>query len=194
MIRSRLVIIAISIVVLFISCKSDYTKLVEGEMKKGASPLELPLGLTTGISKKDYFAQCWQLNSDKKISHGPGNQYAKFELTPLDSRDSLHKITMLFYGLFDKDEIMHGLDMRMEFNAWAPWNEDSHSPELIKTLQRHYLESYGGNPFMSLDVTEDLQAQVKVDKNRRITIYPLSGKEVVVKIIDLRYENDIVKK
>ncbi len=190
--RVRILLLLISIVFVC-SCKSEYTKLVESEREKGQVYKELPLGLSMGITKKKYFSECWQLNSKKMISQGSGNQFAKYELIPFGVTDSLMKINMLFYGMFDDNDVMHGMDMIMEFNAWSPWNKDFHSPALISTLENHYLYEYKGNPFISIQVTDDLEARVKVDGNRRITIYPLSSQKVSVKIIDLNYENELVK-
>lgn len=179
--------------VLFYSCKSEYTKLVESEREKGQVYKELPLGLSMGMTKKEYFAECWELNRRKMISQGSGNQYAKYELLLEGTKDSLQKAKMLFYGMFDEHDVMHGLDMVMEYNAWSPWNKDFHSPALITSLERYYLKEYQGNTFMTLPVTDDLEARVKVDGNRRIAIYPLSSQQVSVKIIDLHHENEIVK-
>lgn len=180
-------------VLVLCSCKSEYTKLVESEREKGLVYKELPLDLSMGMTKKEYFSECWELNRKQMISQGSGNQYAKYELIPNGEIDSLMKVKMLFYGMFDEQEVMHGMDMIMEYNAWSPWNKNFHSPALIKSLEKHYLIEYEGNSFISLPVTDELVARVKIDGNRRITMYPLSSQQVSVKIIDLDHENDIVK-
>ena len=179
--------------ILLVSCKSEYDKIVKAELAKGESITELPLGLRTGMTKKEYFADCWQMNSDAKISQGPGNQYAQYFLLPQASQDSIDMIRMLFYGMFDEKEIMHGLDMIMEFITWSPWNEAYHSPALISTLEQEYMTTYQGNKFITVKVNEEVDARVKVDANRRITIYPLSERKVAVKIVDLLHEDEIIE-
>lgn len=169
-------------------CKSEYAKIVEEEKNSGKIYEELPFGLRMGMTKKEYFAECWKLNKDGIIGAGPGNEYAKYELKPIGAPDSLHDVKMLFYGIFDQNDIMYGMDIIMEFHSWSPWNEMFHSPALIKLLEHHYKETYKENPFMSVDVNEELEARVKVDGNRRITMYPLSKQKVAVKMIDLRHQ------
>lgn len=172
-------------------CKSDYEKLVESELSKGLELKKLPLSLETGMTRKEFFAYCWDLNKQKKISQGSGNQYAQYELYPEGLTDSLQRIKMLFYGIFDHEEVMRGMDMKMEFYNWAPWNEEYHSPALLSTLSKHYESTYPGNSFLPIEVNSDTKALVKVDGNRRITMYPLDNKVVAVKIVDLNHLNSI---
>jgi len=190
----RLILIGFVLTTTFlISCKSDYEKLVISEMASGVEYKELPLGLSTGITKKEYFAECWDLNKQKVISQGSGNQYAKYYLMPEGVTDSLYKIKMLFYGMFDKEDVMRGMDMKMEFTNWAPWNEEFQSPMLMNTLEEHYMSTYNGNPFLSIKVSDQLSARVKVDGNRRITMYPIDDQKAAVKILDLNYDGKIKK-
>lgn len=175
------------------SCKSDYEKAVAAELAKGEIYTELPMGLEMGMTKKTYYDVCWKLNKQKIIGAGPGNQYAEYKLLPNGETDSLNTITMLFYGMFDEEQVMRGMDLITEYKNWAPWNEKFQSPALIKTLETHYMQTYSGNDFFKLKVNEELDAKVKIDGNRRITIYPLSKQKVAVKIIDLRYEDSIIK-
>ncbi len=175
------------------ACKSDYEKAVNEEKAKGQIYTDLPMDLEMGMTKKAYFDLCWKLNKQGIIGAGPGNQYAQYKLLPKGHTDSLNTITMLFYGMFDEEKIMRGMDLIMEFENWAPWNEKYHSPVLISTLEEHYMEVYPGNDFFKFNVNNELDAKVKVDGNRRITMYPLSNKKVAVKIVDLRYVDTIVK-
>lgn len=179
--------------VFFVTCKSEYTQLVESELAKDIRHTELPLGLQVGVSRKKYFADCWKMNKDEIISAGPGNEYAKFELIPSGTTDTFKHIKMLFYGIFDKQDIMRGLDMIMEFHTWSPWNTEYQSPVLMQTLETHYMNTYQGNSFISINVSDRIEARVKIDGNRRITMYPLSNQKVSVKIIDLLHEKDILK-
>lgn len=181
------------LVVFATACKSDYEKAVKTEQAKGQIYTNLPMGLEMGMTKKNYFDACWKLNKQKVIGAGPGNQYAAYKLLTNGETDSLNTISMLFYGMFDEENVMRGMDLIMEYQNWAPWNKKYHSPKLLAVLEKHYMQEYPGNNFFKLKVNDEIDASVKVDGNRRITMYPLSDKKVAVKIIDLRYEDTIIK-
>ena len=119
--------------------------------------------------EKEFYARCWDLNKEKKISQGSGNRYAKYLIPEGEIFEEPDPIEMLFYGIFDEDKIMRGMDMIFKYSKWSPWNEDYHSDRLIERLNKHYMHLYEGNPFIKFDTgLADLQAFVKVDGNRRI--------------------------
>jgi len=169
-----------------LACESEYTSMVKAEMASGEIHEDLLFGMKVGQTKKEFFDTCWKLNKEKKISQGTGNQYAKF-YTTLDSTASIpQNVEILFYGIFDSLEVMQGMDMKVSYVAWAPWNKKYHSPVLVENLQDYYLEMYGGNPFIEIDINEEVKAYAKVDGNRQLLIYPMDNKEVRVKWEDLR--------
>lgn len=178
----------VSAIFFLISCESEYNKLVRKEMSKGEVYEELFFDLKIGQSRKDFYAICWDLNAEKVISQGPGNNFAKYIIQQPTPKDT-SKIEMLFYGIFDEEDVMIGMDMRMSFLSYAPWNENSHSTRLIEVLKEKYRQDYPGNDFLQIELEEGYgDAWVKVDGSRQIVMYPISQKDVVVKIEDLRYK------
>ena len=174
---------------LFASCESDYSRLVKSEMATDKIYTELIFDLNIGQTKKEFYSTCWTLNSQKVISQGPGNNYARYIIEEEFENDSI-KIEMLFYGIFDKEEKMIGMDMKMSHLSYAPWNEESHSDSVIEFLKTFYQRDYPGNGFIEIDLDVGYgDAWVKIDGNRQILMYPLSQKDVVVKIEDLRYKD-----
>ena len=174
------------------ACKSEYTRTVEKELQSGKVYEDLILGLKIGQTRKEFYDHCWQLNKEKVISQGPGNQFAK-KLIRLDSTDqNSPTVEMLFYGIFDQAMIMHGMHMKMSYLRWSPWAKDYHSDVLLKNLQAKYLTEYGGNPFIEMAIDEKVTAYTKVDGNRQILLYPTSDKNVTVKIQDLRTKFDLI--
>ena len=91
---------------LFVSCESDYNRLVNDELKSGIVTDELVLGMKMGQTQKDFFAICWELNKQQKISQGSGNNYAKYVIIPDSSADMTKKVEMLFYGMFDRNKVI----------------------------------------------------------------------------------------
>ena len=172
------------------SCKSEYQQYVDEELASGVSQDSLIFGMRMGQTKKEFFTVCWDLNKQKLISEGTGNTTARF----ITGRDTSGNSTawskdMLFYGIFDENDIMRGMEMTYSYITWAPWNRDRQSDSLLLRLRDEYLRGYPGNDFIEIDVKGiDHPALVKIDGNRQILMYPKNKKDVVVKIEDLRYK------
>lgn len=185
---NRSIIICL-LIISFSACKSEYDRYVRSELKKGIVNDSLIFGMRMGQTQKDFFAICWELNSQKLISQGTGNQMAKY-LEPLEAlTDSTMRKEMEFYGIFDDEKIMKGMNMIFRFTSWSPWNKESHSQPLALHLKDVFLNDYGGNEFITIDLDNtEYKAYVKVDGNRQILIYPINTKDVAVKIEDLNYK------
>ncbi len=164
--------------------ESNYDRLVKTEMASGVYSDSLKFGLVLGDTKKTFFTKCWELNLEGVISHGPNNDFVAYELEGVNVGE---RINHLFYGVFDDENIMTGLDMRFYHLGWAPWNKqlfaDQLLPKALDTLELWY----PGNEFVRID-REGLprETYVKVDGNRQILAYVLDDKEVKAVITDLR--------
>jgi len=185
----RFNIIMMLAIIFLISCKSEYDRYVNRELTSGTVSDSLIFDMHIGETKMDFFAKCWDLNKEGKISQGTGNRTARY-IEPADStKDVTLRKEMLFYGIFDEEEVMQGMDMTYNYVVWAPWNEERHSDVLATALKDEYQSDYGGNPFIELDLKDlNRKAFVKIDGNRQILIYPKDTKDVVVKIEDLNYK------
>ena len=172
-----------------ISCKSDYDRLVRNELSSGVRNDSLIFDIYMGDTRKEFYAKCWELNSKKIISQGTGNQSVKY-IEPEDSLgDKSLRKEMLFYATFDEKNIIRGMEMVYNFTAWAPWNKTRHSDTLLEELKKEFEKDFGGNEFIQVDLHDiNYKAYVKVDGNRQIVMYPLSSKDVKVKIEDLNFK------
>lgn len=173
-----------------VSCKSEYQEYVDQELATGVSNDSLIFGMEVGQTKKEFFSICWELNKQKLISNGNGGANARF----YTDRDSLGNTTpatkdMLFYGIFDEDDVMVGMEMTYCYLAWAPWNRHLQSDSLLAKLREEYLAGYPGNDFIEIDVAaSDHPALVKIDGNRQILMYTKGDRDVAVKIEDLHHK------
>lgn len=173
------------------SCGSEYEQMVKKEMNSGVRHDSLIFGMSMGQTKKDFFAICWDLNKAKVIGAGTGNQYARYE-EPWDSiSDITQRIQYDFYGIFDKDQVMQGMEMIYSYSSWAPWNTERHSDILIEVLKKRFVEQYGGNEFMAIERKKLGPALVKVDGNRQIIMSLKGKKDVLVRFEDLHYKLSI---
>lgn len=172
------------------SCTSEYDSYVQREMASGLRQDSLIFDMRMGQTKKDFFATCWDLNSQGIIAQGTGNTTARY-YTDLDSagQRTLDTKNMLFYGIFDEEDVMRGMDMSYSYSAWAPWNEDKSADSLLQHLRLEYEMGYPGNEFIEVNYKVlDAPVLVKIDGNRQILMYVKSNKDVVVKIEDLEYK------
>lgn len=180
-------IFTLSLIVLLTSCESQYSREVKRELKTGVVHEDLIFGLKLGQTRKQFYDRCWNLNKQKLVSQGPGNQYAKHVMVIDSTVEDSPKVEMLFYGIFDESKVMHGMDMKMSFLGWSPWNKDYHSDKLMEQLKEKYLREFPGNRFVEIDIDDNIKALAKIDGNRQILMYPLTNKNVSVKIQDLRH-------
>lgn len=170
-------------------CKSDYEEMVSSELAKDVRSDSLIFGMSIGQTKKDFFETCWNLNKEKLISQGTGNLYAKY-IEPYDSinPDPFRK-EMQFYGIFDKNDIMRGMDIIYTYTAWSPWDSKYHADSLIVELKEDLLQDYDGNEFIQIQLPEiNKSAFVKIDGNRRILLYPKSKNQVALKFEDIKFK------
>lgn len=176
--------VAIIILILAVSaCESDYTKLVKNELASGVKNDSIFYSLRFGITKMEFFKICMDLNRKHLVTQGPSNKNVQVMLIPKDSTQSLKQIKMLFYGKFNSDHIMTGMDVTFSYDAWAPWNKDLQADKLLPVVQDTLLKWFPGNPFMKVK-----DVLVKVDGNRQIELRQKSEKDVSVLIEDLGYK------
>lgn len=174
---------------LLISCKSEYDRIVKKELASDVIYEDLFLGMKLGQTQKEFFAECWQLNSEGIVSQGPDNENVRYSMPKGEIPNESQNVDVLFYGIFDESKVMRGMRMKFFYVGWAPWNDELKSDVLVEKLKGYFTKTYKGNDFIDLDLgVEAIKGYVKVDGNRQILMYPVDTKEVMVKIEDLRYK------
>lgn len=172
------------------SCQSEYTKLVKRELASGKKYDTIFHNLKFGNTKREFYEICWNLNKQGIATHGENNSYVKTFLEPTDSINKTKRIVMLFYARFTPKNIIKAMDIKFSYSAWAPWNKDLQSDDLIPVIQDTLLKWYPGNAFIKVKNG----TLVKVDGNRQIQLQRESDRDVSVLIEDLAYKyNTLVK-
>lgn len=168
----------ILVLCLLAACRSEYHQRVEAELAKGVRQDSLFLGITFGMSSKEFYAHCWQLNKQGLIQQGTQNTTVMQEVSTLK-----YPATMNFYPNFHEDKI-YEMPVTYAYKAWAPWNRhlfaDSLQQHVLATYQQHY-----GEDFMRIEHPQKGIAYVRVDGNRRISIFQENDTEVKVLFTDL---------
>lgn len=189
LLKSNIKFLVLLVFVFCLSCsESEYSKLVKKEMAKDIVNDSLIFGMKFNQTRQLFYDQCWKLNNKKIIKHGPSNNFVQYDLPMKEGDSTKNAITMLFYGIFNKDKIMTGMDMKFYYVAWSLWNKSFQSDKLVPIVKDSLKSWFPGNDFITFPAkkTEGF-IHVKVDGNRRIIIEPLKNtREVDVRIDDLR--------
>lgn len=146
------------------SCKSDYQKLVERETASGERQDSLFLGLRLGMSSKEFYSQCWELNKKQLVRQGYTNTSVLLRLNQ-ELRDTAD---MNFYPTFVNDTI-YDMQVHIGYPAWSPWNQRLNTDTLVVDVVRMLNRWYGGD-FVKASLKDTIPIYVKVNKNRRIMV------------------------
>lgn len=170
-----------------LGCQSDYTKMLNREAKEGLRKDSLILGLVMGENRADFYSRCWELNQKGLITQGPKNETVEYKLPLQEGDESISTISLLFYGAFNADNTMIGMDMSFSYTAWAPWNTTLTAQQLLPKVQDTLKSWFPGNNFITIDSGSfKSPIYVKIDGNRQIIVYAKDDKDVAVKIEDLK--------
>lgn len=152
------------------------------ELKTGIRYDSLFMGLYFGMSQKEFYTHCWQLNRQGIVRQGPGNTTVEYQI-----REELkHPAIMNFYPGFVEGRIAE-MPVKFTYSGWAPWNlamsADSLQIDLLQWFEKMY-----GNEFMKIDHPERGAAYVKLNGNRRITIFQENSMNVWAIFTDMSVE------
>jgi len=190
LLESSIKLLFVLFLIMQVSCNtSEYTKLVNNEMSKNIVNDSLIFGMKFGQTKDLFFDQCWKLNNQKIINQGTSNKFVEYKLPIKVGDTTTNPITMLFYGIFNKEKIMTGMDMRFHYDGWSLWNKSLQSDKLVPVVKDSLKSWFPGNDFISVELKKgEKKVWVKVDGNRRIIVESIvDTREVDARIDDLRY-------
>lgn len=147
------------------STKGQYEKMVAQELASGIRNDSIFLGVHFGMTNTDFFAHCWELNKQKLIRQGPKNLSVEYDMGPFLKAPA----KMNFYPNFE-DGVIIEMPAKIAYDGWAPWNKPLSSDSLLLEVKALYEKWYGGG-FMKIEDPNRGTAFVKVDGNRRISIF-----------------------
>ncbi|MAR16651.1 MAG: hypothetical protein CMB86_05685 [Flammeovirgaceae bacterium] len=183
-------LISILIFITIISCQTNpYLELEKKELSSGVRYDSLFLGVKFGMTSKEFYAHCWDLNRKKLITQGPSNNSVRYYL-PTESIGQ--KIEMLFYPVFDND-IVYEVNTTFSYTGWAPWNKETSSDYLIDEVREILSEWYNSKFYEIKNPKNNSTLYTTVSGNRRIVITKVSEREVRARYTDLTIEKKIKK-
>ncbi len=165
----------------FFSCeqKSNYQKLLERELASGERFDSLFLGLELGMTSKEFYVACWEMNQQGLLRQGSANTTVVYELG-----DQLpYSAKMEFFPSFHEDKIRE-MPVMFRYDAWSPWNRNLWADSLqLQVLD--LLEEWHGEGFIRADHPKLGTAYVKIDGNRRIVLTTLDDQFVKATYTDM---------
>lgn len=163
-----------------------YERRLKRELASGIRYDSLFMGLSFGMTQKEFYEHCWNMNKDSVIKQGSANMSVQYDL----NEELEHPATMNFYPKFDSGKIVE-MPVRFIYNGWAPWTKELSASNLAKDVKSWYEDIYGKG-FITVTHPMNGDAYTKIDGNRRITIYVENDLYVWARFTDMlaRLEKD----
>jgi hypothetical protein len=161
----RLTVLLLLLSVLGCSKKAKYENMVKRGIESGLRHDTIFLGIYLGMSSQDFYTHCWELNKQGLIRQGSGNASVLYEL----KSEFKAEVAMNFYPNFYLDSI-YEMPVKFQYKGWSPWTR-SFSQDTLQLELLELYEQWYGHGFMEINHPERGKAFVKVDGNRRISIY-----------------------
>jgi hypothetical protein len=166
------------------SSEAKYERRLKHELASGVRNDSLFMGLYFGMPEKDFYTQCWKLNKKGLIRQGDSNTTVLYEM----KGELQYPANMEFYPKF-KQGLISELPVEFVYRGWAPWNKKLSSDKLELDVLRWYEKVYGKG-FIEVRHPVRGSAFVKIDGNRRITIFKQDELHVWAYFTDLLIKKD----
>ena len=166
------------------SPRAKYERRLKHELASGVRCDSLFMGLYFGMPEKEFYLRCWQLNKKGLIRQGDTNTTVYFEL----KNQLKYPAAMDFYPKFKEGRIFE-MPVRFKYVGWAPWNKNLSSDNLQSNIVKLYEKTYGRG-FIEVKSPQRGSAFVKIDGNRRISIFKESDLYVWAVFTDLSVKKE----
>jgi hypothetical protein len=147
------------------STKAKYEHKLKKEIASGIRNDSIFLGMYFGMTDKDFYTHCWELNRKGLLKQGSTNTTVEFLIT----HDLKYPCSMNFYPTFVKGRIAE-MPVRFVYSGWAPWNKELTADKLQVDILNWYKKSFGDD-FMEIEHPQKGKAFVNISGNRRISIF-----------------------
>ncbi len=187
--KIRDIVFVITIGLLVSGCGEGYRyhHLMEKELATGIRHDSLFMGIYLGMSQKEFYAHCWQLNKKGIFRNGSGNSSVYYKTAELKDTVEIN-----FYPNFYKGKIWR-VPVKYNYQSWAPWNKRLYADSLEQKLAEYFARQYGNDFHKVLNADKEI-SYYRIDGNRLISIFKGNGDQYVwVIYTDLPVYNEIQK-
>lgn len=186
--KNRIILLLITVISVFIhqgcSPRAKYERMLKQELDSGVRYDSLFMGFYFGMPEKEYYVHCWNLNKKGIIRQGENNTTVLYEL----KNELNFPAAMNFYPRFIQGKI-YEMPVRFTYKGWAPWNKTLSSDNLETDVLAWYEKVYGKG-FVEVKHPDRGAAFVKINGNRRITIFIENELNVWAIFTDLTVKNE----
>jgi len=165
--------------------KAKYERKLKHELASGIKYDSLFMGIYFGMTEKEFYTHCWALNRKGIIKQGYRNSSVEYKM-----RYELNYPAMMdFYPVFVNGKI-NEMPVRFVYSGWAPWNKSLGADSLQLNILKWYEKQYGKG-FMVVEHPKRGIAYVKIDGNRRISLFKENDTYVWAIFTDMSVKKDI---
>ncbi len=166
------------------SPRSRYEHRLRQELGSGVRYDSLFMGFYFGMPEKEFYLHCWNLNQKGLARQGESNSTVLCQL----KNELYYPANMDFYPRFNEGKI-YEVPVRFKYVGWAPWNKNLSSDNLESHVLKWY-ETIFGAGFIEIRHPKRGSAFVKIDGNRRITIFKQNDLYVWAVFTDMLVKKD----
>lgn len=171
-------------------CKkgSEYYEMEARELARDVRFDSIFFGIYLGMPADEFYQHCWELNKTGLFRQGASNTTVLYQIS-----DFSHPASMNFYPRFYEDKIIE-MPVIFTYDAWSPWNQNLNSDHLKQEVL-NLMKMWFGDNFLEIRNPKqpDSTAYVKIEGNRRVSVYNLDESKVQVDIVDLRLLKSLEK-
>ena len=182
--RTKWMLLAAMMVLIAGGCSpgKTYERRLKRELASGVRYDSLFMGISFGMTSKEFYEHCWGMNKDSIVRQGSANMSVQYDI----NKELDYPATMNFYPNFAEDRIVE-MPVRFIYNGWAPWTKELSASNLALDVKRWYEDIYGKG-FITVSHPLNGEAYTKIDGNRRITIYVENDLYVWAIFTDMLYK------
>lgn len=173
-------------ILLLVSCKSEYQKMEARELSSGKVENTLFLGLELGMTQKEFYEACWEMNSQGILTNGPSELSVEYRT----EMPSGNRSFMRFFPKWEEQKI-YLMPVEFTYESWSPWNEELDADHLLADVVELFEDWYGEGFIEVSDRDATKKAWVKIDGNRRIRIFKKHLSAVRAEIVDLPIQKQL---
>lgn len=170
-----------------VACGSDserYKDSVARELATGIRQDSIFMGIKLGMTSKEFYTHCWQMNKKGVFFEGPGNMSVLYHF----KNELKHPAAMTFYPDFLENKI-NKMGVTFSYDAFAPWNKALFADSLQLDVLSLFKKWYKGADFITMTDPVRGTIFVQVKGNRRIIIGKYDEQRVKADFTDLLTEN-----
>lgn len=167
------------------SPKAKYERLLKRELATGVRNDTMFMGLYLGMTEKEFYRHCWELNAQGLIRQSMRNTTVEYQI----KKELKYPGTMDFYPEFVDGKI-YEMPVRYLYNGWAPWNKKLSADSLQLDILEWYKKQYGGG-FLEVKHPKRGTAFVKIDGNRQISIFKEDDLHVWAVFTDMLVKKEV---